>query len=366
MLRNVIASTLGEGDYLPSGEHAINLPFVGLQTHLGVIPFPPGETQGVLFPVISNAGGIFGIAGNCQSSARPIVVWYDGAWHDDYRSAVGNKSCIFDNFGVLTVNQGEAGSQGYRYVTSSNQLVKCDDTHGPTYHVSKWTDLSVNQDRTLLVGQAHWTNAVVVWDGALVDGVMTGVHRVIEAVAGNWITAHRLGDLCSITYATATYAALVLASEAELRGLPIIEVPVEPPPIDETTPPEPEPPEPPITEPPEPEPIPPQPQPEPEPEVPTMLFIETKYEKTNPTLAVMKFDIIANGDGTESYRSVVRAASTDAAISGTPIYCVTPDGKDEWRADPGGPWESFRRTGNVLVADRPPEDSYTRFCVEVK
>ena len=136
------------------------------------------------------------------------------------------------------------------------------------------------------------------------------------------------------------------------------------PPIAQPEPPEPEPPEP---EPPEPE---PEPEPEPpQPEVPAMLFIETKYEKTNPTLAVMKFEIIANPDGSESYRSVARAASADADEKNTPIYCVTDQGKDEWRTDPGGAFESFRRVGNVLVADRlwnGIENAYTRFCVEVK
>jgi hypothetical protein len=138
-----------------------------------------------------------------------------------------------------------------------------------------------------------------------------------------------------------------------LASLPVIE--------------EPEPPEPPDPEPPEPEPG-PEPQP-PEPEEPTMLFIETKYEKTNPNLATMKFTIIKNPDGSESYSSVARAASADATEKANPIYCVTDAGKDEWRASPGGTFESFRRVGTSLVADRPwngKENSYVRFCVEVQ
>ena len=99
-----------------------------------------------------------------------------------------------------------------------------------------------------------------------------------------------------------------------------------------------------------------------------MVFIETKYEKANPKLAVMKFEVITNGDGTESYRSVSRAEDPDPNISGAAIYCVTNLGDDEWRADPGGPFESFYRVGNVLVADRPwdgNDNAYVRFCVEV-
>jgi hypothetical protein len=143
------------------------------------------------------------------------------------------------------------------------------------------------------------------------------------------------------------------------------------PPDVEEPPPSTEPPDveepPPSTEPPDPEPEPPKPEPAP-PKGPVMLFIETKYEKTNPTLEVMKFEVIANADGTESYKSVKRAASTDATEKANPIYCVTDQGKDEWRANPGGTFESFRRVGTTLVADRPwngEENAYVRFCVEV-
>jgi hypothetical protein len=137
-------------------------------------------------------------------------------------------------------------------------------------------------------------------------------------------------------------------------------------PVESPEPPDPEPPDPgPDPEPPEPEPVPP--------EGPVMLFIETKYESTNPTLALMKFEIIKNGDGTESYKSVARATSPDADEQATPIYCVTDVGADEWRASPGGAFESFHRVGTSLVADRPwstaggpvKQNAYVRYCVEV-
>jgi hypothetical protein len=150
-------------------------------------------------------------------------------------------------------------------------------------------------------------------------------------------------------------------------------VSTEPPDIEEP-PPSTEPP--PTTEPPDVE-QPPTPEPEP-PKGPVMLFIETKFEKTNPTQAVMKFEIIQNADGTESYRSVDRAASKatskiDGKTVETPIYCVTDLGTDEWREHPGGAFESFRRVGTSLVADRPwstaggpvKQNAYVRYCVEV-
>jgi hypothetical protein len=145
----------------------------------------------------------------------------------------------------------------------------------------------------------------------------------------------------------------------------------EPPDIEEP-PPSTEPPDieepPPSTEPPDE--LPPEPEP---PKEAVMLFIETKYEKNNPKLSVMKFEIIKNADGTESYKSVARATSADADEQATPFYCVTDVGTDEWRKTPGGAFESFRRVGTSLVADRPwstaggptKQNAYVRYCVEV-
>jgi hypothetical protein len=308
MTRNVIATVLGEGDYLPHGPFAINLPFSGLATHLGTIPFPAGESQGVLFAVITTVGG-FRIAGNCQSSARPIVEWTQATgWQDTIYAPMGNKPCIYDNYGRLVVNDGSAGSQGYRYVTPDNRLMTGDETVGPLYHVSKWTDLSLLQDRTMVIGQAHWTNAVVMWDGEQ--------HRLIESVAGSWITAHRSGELCSITYATDTYAVLLLATEAELRTFPVIEGPeVEPPPSTEP---------PPVTEPEPPE---PEPEPEPEPQPPEEPLVQKIYAK---------YGEYYTGCSPDPVKKSGKAKSGDTAY---PVYW-----NREGMPNTGGAWEELELT----------------------
>ena len=58
-----------------------------------------------------------------------------------------------------------------------------------------------------------------------------------------------------------------------------------------------------------------------------------------------KCHVIANGDGTESYQKV----------SNGQLFCVTDTLAIEERpvSSAGGPFESFNRTSNAIVADRP-------------
>lgn len=285
MTRTLVSSTLGEGDYLPTGEFAVNRPNDGVATHLGMLPFPPGETGGLLFPVITNVGG-FKIAGQCNSTVRGAAVWYSGAWHDDVRLPVGTKPCIWDNFGALVVNDGSAGSQGYRYVTPANVIKTGDQTYAALNGINEWTDLSITQDRSLMVGQANWTYAVILWDGTH--------HRLIEAVNGRFVTAHRSGDLVSLTYMTPGAAVLLSATVAELLTLPIYEPqPIPPDPI-------------PTPEPPEPIPT---PEPEPEPEPPPSVF---------PTLHVYRIPHGAKTWTSKPSQSKGRAASTAVRTRRTP------------------------------------------------
>lgn len=239
MTRTLVSSSLGEGDCLPTGEFAINVPNDGVATHLGMLPFPPGEPAGLLFPVVTNVGG-FHIAGQCNSTVRGAAVWTSAGWSDDPRLPVGTKPCIYDNTGVLHVNDGSAGSQGYRYVTPTNYIMTGDQTYAALNGINEWTDLSIAQDRSLMVGQANWTYAVILWDGTN--------HRLIEETNGRFVTAHRSGDLVSLTYMTPGAAVIIHATVAELLSLPIYEpgdpIPVPPDPIPTPEPPKPDPPTP--------------------------------------------------------------------------------------------------------------------------
>jgi hypothetical protein len=114
-------------------------------------------------------------------------------------------------------------------------------------------------------------------------------------------------------------------------------------------PPDPEPPEPepgPEPEPPKPEPIPPQPE-------RTMYRYLDLGESKVPPIKTEKCEVVDNGNGTISCKSVARSQSTDAAVNGKPFVCITDAGKAEWRESPGGAFESFYPHGDLLIADRP-------------
>jgi len=77
-----------------------------------------------------------------------------------------------------------------------------------------------------------------------------------------------------------------------------------------------------------------------------------------PNLQAEVCEEIDNGNGTTSYRK-----------PNGKIFCITPDGNVEERDSPGGPWESFKRVGASLVAERDSDRgkvAYLRPCVEVK
>jgi hypothetical protein len=279
-----IASQLGYGDILPTGEYAVNVTGVGLRTHLGLLPFPSGETTGVLFPVITARVG-FEISGQRASASTIGAPHYvNGTWETDTRLPVGTRPCIFDNTGLLHVSQGEVGAQGYRYVTPANVLMTGDQTYAARNGVAEWTDLSILQDGSMLLGWAQWTFALVLWDGAH--------HRLVDAVdaTAKNVNAHRSGDLISIAYARAAGAVLLQMTVSELLAMPVFE-PTPPDPQPQPPEPEPQPPQP-EPQPPEPEPQPPQP--EPQPPEPSMLYIYTSVS----SFAVEECQKIDNGDGT--------------------------------------------------------------------
>jgi hypothetical protein len=227
MNRWTIASSLGEGDYLPSGEYAVNVTGQFLQTHLGTIPFPPGETSALLFPVITRGSAAqpeFAIAGQRASTdTHGAAVWRKSTgWTEDPRLPVGTKPCIFDNLGDLIVNNGAAGAQGYRYVTPQNVVMTGDQTTGPLNGVYEWTDLSLAQDRSFLVGWNAWSPAAIVWDGKH--------HRLIEVGDAKFLTAHRVGDLVTVTMVKTGYASMIEGTVEEFLALPIYEQPTTPPP----------------------------------------------------------------------------------------------------------------------------------------
>jgi hypothetical protein len=226
MNRQFIPSSLGEGDYLPSGAYAVSVPGTGVVTTDGlVLPLPPGESA-VRYPAIRPDGQI---AGQPQNTVRGAWVWTGTSWTTDPRIPVSPNSLIYDNAGFLHVNElgpAYAGANGYRYVTPSNQIISGDATYAARNGVDEWIDLSLEQDGSLLVGYAPWMYACIVWEGTH--------HRLLEDGNAKRLRAHRSGDTVSIAIEKDGGCALLLGSVADLLALPITEPapPIEKPPVE--------------------------------------------------------------------------------------------------------------------------------------
>ena len=148
MIRTVVASSLGEGDYLPNGDFAVSVPTVGVQTNHGLLPLPPGESA-VRYPALRSDGQI---AGQPQNSVRGAWVWTGSEWDTDARIPASPNPCIYDNGGVLYVNElgpNYVGSQGYQYVTPSNVIIPGQTTYAP---LGEWWERQSTPDLTCCWG----------------------------------------------------------------------------------------------------------------------------------------------------------------------------------------------------------------------
>lgn len=224
MNRQFIPSSLGEGDYLPSGLFAVSVPGSGLMTEHGLIPLPAGETA-LRYPALGSRGQI-----SCQPQATVRGAWvWDPAnpgWTTDPRIPASPNGQIYDINDFLWINSlgsSYAGSNGYRYVQPlTNIVISGDATYAQRNLVAEWTDLSTAQDGSLLIGYAQWTTACIVWDGTH--------HWLIEPLGNHSrVRAHRAGDMISVAVMTDTGCALWSFTVAEISQLPIFEQTTPPP-----------------------------------------------------------------------------------------------------------------------------------------
>lgn len=242
----IIASDAGECDRLPTGEYVVggSTP----STHLGPLPLPPAEPHTIRFPRCTNnfrnIKGEFAVICTGQTTVQPTHIWtpVDG-WMDAPTLPVGTSPVIFDNNGSAVINTGQYGAQGIAYVRPDNGIVSVDQTTGVNdfQGMAEWIDLSLAQDKSLVIGWAVWALALVVWDGQH--------HRLVRAGNAKFKNAHRVGNDITITVRGGSNEAWMLTTtDAALRAMEVFDPPV----------PNPNPPDP---NPPKPDPNPPQPQP---------------------------------------------------------------------------------------------------------
>lgn len=110
---------------LPGGRYQVLFPGRSFKTHDGQIPLPGFD---VLFARMSVVAGLQ-LAGQAQSGPLGTWRWHgDTGWTHASPEAPGIWPCIFDRTGALHIAGPAQGSQGYRYVSDTGELVSGDDT----------------------------------------------------------------------------------------------------------------------------------------------------------------------------------------------------------------------------------------------
>jgi hypothetical protein len=236
MTRTVIAGAW-YGDYLPSGAFCATVPRSHIQTHLGIVPLPPGESFGIGYPRCTDIGG-FRFAGQAHDTLNPAAWERIGAsWRAIAPPCLGVNPTIYDALGVLHSSDGSVGSQGYRYCTPANVLVTGDATYGPFHGLFEYTQLADD----LWIGQGADDGTGVRVLQLTLDAAARAVWtlRQLELGTCTFVRANRVDETVAIAFSKPEGVHLVMTSMAELRALPIVATTPKPPPVDPVKPKEP-------------------------------------------------------------------------------------------------------------------------------
>lgn len=120
---------------------------------------------------------------------------------------------------LLRTLPGYIGSQGIRWVDPSGSIVTGDATYTSPGPLWEWTEIPVGR-----IGQGEGGVVIRTSDGVL--------RRVVEAsVPARFIRVNQVGSKVAITYSVFSQNTVyrVLTTEDELRSLPPVEVPIDPP-----------------------------------------------------------------------------------------------------------------------------------------
>ncbi len=213
-------------DSLPTGEYAGILPLQRqVQTHQGLVPYPHNDEP--LWLVVSRRP-VFRFMGQGHETG---LTWEWSATVRQWNAlakACGVWALIYGPNGERLIAQcaPPTGSQGYRYIAPDGRPVPGDETIAVRHGLHEWTDLSLAQDGSLLVGQGG-SNAAVWADGQL---------RLLHRAAATFTVRSKYDpaiDVVSVSFYTVEPDGIegwiYWLSLAELRALPPAE-PVDAPP----------------------------------------------------------------------------------------------------------------------------------------
>jgi hypothetical protein len=155
---------------------------------------------------------------------------WDGTQFVDHGVAHGVNAVCYDDLGHLHVNDGSAGSQGYRFWSYDEQrLLTGDETYNgsTTNGLAEWT-----RHGDVTVGQSY-----VAGDAATV--LHDGVRRILEPGHCRFIQFHRVGSQCVVACwkMQENAAVLIWFDVSEIASLPLEQPAAPPPPLPPPPPP---------------------------------------------------------------------------------------------------------------------------------
>jgi hypothetical protein len=198
-------------DATPAGAFVALIPNLRLQTAHGPVALPNG--QNLLYVRIAPDGVRFAGQGHADDH---VWEWTGSQWQD-HGPVLSVSPCIYDHTGRLLLNDGW-GSQGARYVDDFNRVVTGDATYfSPQMELSEFSRLSP----VIYVGQSHpdgTNDAAWVWDA--------GTLRLLEPGPCRFIRATFDGHRAAIAiWKPAEGAVIHWLTLAELRALPVVNLP---------------------------------------------------------------------------------------------------------------------------------------------
>jgi hypothetical protein len=196
----------------------------GVETHAGFVALV-APNKGPLFLTPSRDG--LRMAGKAWEGDEGLEYSFiTGKWTTVPFFCCGNFSLIYDLAGTLHISDCSQGVNGWSNCrengTPQGKLISGDSTYSPTPNapgLSQWVDVSVFGD-TLVIGQGHDEDGVIVWDGQERRVLDTGVCKAIKVF--------RMGGMVGIGYyrelgGYSTEGCRVVATVAELKALPRVQ-----------------------------------------------------------------------------------------------------------------------------------------------
>jgi hypothetical protein len=176
-------------DCLPTGERVVLFHGSHLETHHGVVRFPPGETFGTMFNRVTTGRCFAGLKHDGGGLAENI----NGVWRDVPGPFAGSSPLIYDLNGQLIHDpivyaDGSVSSQGYRYLDENGKPVTGQDTYSTP-------DGTINQFsvyRGVIFGQGH--------EGGLVVRGWDGITRLLASESPFDIRVQGIGPMVAVSF----------------------------------------------------------------------------------------------------------------------------------------------------------------------